>query len=409
MGFKFYEIKEGLIIAFRAIAANKMRSSLTTLGIVIGIVVVTLMATVIEGLDIALQKQIKGLGADVYYISKYDWFGGEWWKARNRKDITYEEAERMKEKFTIAEAVVPTVSDWREPMEYKNRSIYGNVLGTTHEYTITSGVLPEQGRFFTELEANAGRPVCVIGYKVAQHLFPNEDPLGKQIKIEGKSYRVIGTLEEEGDFLGSDFFSSDTQAFIPIENFFKNFGTQRSITVNVKMGDIGNKDLAKEEMIGAFRTVRGVPPGEENDFGVNTQDFLKETFDSVVGTIGIVGFVITSLSLLVGGVGIMNIMFVSVKERTKEIGTRKALGAKRRTILVQFLIEAATICLLGGLIGIGLSYPLSLIIDQVLPSVMPIWVVFVSLTISMLVGLLSGIIPAYSAAKLDPVDALRYE
>ena len=204
-------------------------------------------------------------------------------------------------------------------------------------------------------------------------------------------------------------FSKDTQAFIPLESFLKIFGSNRSIDIHVKMREGVPKEDGKAEMIGLFRSIRRVPAGEEIDFGVNTQDFLKQVFDSVVGTIGVVGFLITSLSLLVGGVGIMNIMFVSVKERTREIGTRKALGAKRRSILFQFLVEAATLCLLGGLIGLALSFPLSLIIDEILPSRMPMWVVVLSLTISIGVGLISGIIPAFTAARMNPVDALRYE
>jgi putative ABC transport system permease protein len=406
---RLYEFKEGISIAFGAIAANKMRSILTTLGIVIGVVVVTLMATVIEGLGMALDKSISSLGADVYYLSKWDWFGSEWWKSRNRSDVTFREAELLRKQLDIAEAVVPVVSTWQQTMKYRNRSVKGNVNGTEPAYELTSGVVPSDGRFFNDYEAEAGRPVCVIGADVASNLFEREDPLGKTIKIGGFSYRVIGVMEKEGAFLGTSFFSKDTQAFIPAQNFLKMFGSNRSIDIHVKMYPGIDKEDAKEEMIGVFRSIRGVKPGEENDFGVNTQDFLKQIFDSVVGTIGVVGFLITSLSLLVGGVGIMNIMFVSVKERTKEIGTRKALGAKRRSILFQFLVEAATLCLLGGLIGLALSFPLSLIIDEVLPSKMPVWVVVLSLTISIGVGLISGIIPAWTAARMDPVDALRYE
>ncbi len=406
---RFYEFKEGIRIAFTAIAANKMRSVLTTLGIVIGVVVVTLMATVIEGRGMALDKSISSLGADVYYLSKWDWFGQEWWKSRNRKDVTFREAELLQERFELAEAVVPVVSTWQQTIKYRNRSVKGNVNGTEPAYEITSGVVPADGRFFNEYEASAGRPVCVIGSDVASNLFEREDPIGKTIKIAGFSYRVIGVLEKEGEFLGTSFFSKDTQAFIPAENFLKMFGSNRSIDIHVKIREGIPKEEAREEMIGAFRKIRNVPPGKENDFGVNTQDFLKQVFDSVVSTIGVVGFLITSLSLLVGGVGIMNIMFVSVKERTREIGTRKALGAKRRSILFQFLVEAATLCLLGGLIGLALSFPLSLIIDEILPSRMPMWVVVLSLTISIGVGLISGIIPAFTAARMNPVDALRYE
>jgi putative ABC transport system permease protein len=404
-----HDYSEGVKIALTAIRANKMRSVLTTLGIVIGVVVVTLMATVIEGLGGALDKSISSLGTDVYYISKWDWFGGEWWKARNRRDITVEQAEELRQRLVLAEAVVPVVNSWQRTFKYKNRSVKGNLNGTVPEYEITSGVVPEEGRFFNEYESNAGRPVCIIGHDVADNLFEREDPIGKTIKISGYSYRVIGVFEKEGDFLGTAMFSKDTQAFIPLENFLKLFGTNRSIDIHVKMRDGVDKEDAKAEMIGIFRKIRAIPPGEENDFGINTQDFLKQVFDGVVSTIGVVGFLITSLSLLVGGVGIMNIMFVSVKERTKEIGTRKALGATRSSILFQFLIEAATICMLGGLLGLAISWPLSLIIDEVLPSSMPLWVVILSLSISVAVGLISGIVPAFTAAKMNPVDALRYE
>jgi putative ABC transport system permease protein len=407
--FRFYELREGLRIAFTAIVANKMRSVLTTLGIVIGIVVVTLMATVIEGLSRALDTSISALGADVYYVSKWDWFSDEWWKSRNRREITLKEARQLQERFQLAEAVVPVVQTWQKTMKYRNKSVQGNVLGTEDAYLVTSGVVPENGRFFNELESSGGRPVCVIGHDVAANLFENEDPIGKTVRIGGYSYRVIGVLEKEGSFLGSAMFSKDSQAFIPLSNFSRIFGTERSIDIHVKMRTDVKKEDAKAEMIGMFRQIRRVPPGEDDDFGVNTQDFLKKIFDSVVSTIGVIGFLITSLSLLVGGVGIMNIMFVSVKERTKEIGTRKALGAKRRTILIQFLIEAAALCLIGGIIGLGLSYPLSLIIDTVLPSTMPLWVMGLSLSISIAVGLISGIVPAYSAARMSPVDALRYE
>jgi len=404
-----HDYTEGIRIALTAIRANKLRSVLTTLGIVIGVVVVTLMATVIEGLGTALDKSISSLGTDVYYISKWDWFSGEWWKARNRKNISLEQAEELRQRLPPAEAVVPVTTSWQRTFKYKNRSVKGNLNGTVPEYEITSGVVPEEGRFFNEYESSAGRPVCIIGHDVADNLFEREDPIGKTIRISGYSYRVIGVFEKEGDFLGTSMFSKDSQAFIPLVNFLKLFGTNRSIDIHVKMREGVDKEDAREEMIGVFRKIRAVPPGEENDFGINTQDFLKQVFDGVVSTIGVVGFLITSLSLLVGGVGIMNIMFVSVKERTKEIGTRKALGATRSSILFQFLIEAATICLLGGVLGLAISWPLSLIIDEVLPSSMPLWVIILSLSISIAVGLISGIVPAYTAAKMNPVDALRYE
>ncbi|MDH7514856.1 MAG: ABC transporter permease [Bacteroidota bacterium] len=401
--------REALRIAYRSVGDNKLRSVLTTLGIVIGVVVVTLMATVIEGLGKALDKSIESLGTDVYYVSKWNWFGGDWWKSRNRRDITVSEAQKLRERFTQAIAVVPVVSTWEETIKYGNLSVQGIVNGTVEDYIATTGVLPEEGRFFNDLESNSGRPVCVIGKEVASNLFGKEDPIGKTVKIKGYSYRVIGVFEKEGDFMGSSMFSKDTQVFIPLSNFLHVFGGERSVDIHVKLKPHVDKEEAKIELIGVFRQVRRLPPDKEDDFAVNTQDFLKDVFDSVVSTIGIVGFIITSLSLLVGGVGIMNIMFVSVKERTKEIGTRKAVGARKRDILVQFLIESSFLCILGGAIGLAISFPLSLVIDQFLPSSMPLWVVALSLSISMAVGLVSGIVPAYTAARMNPVEALRYE
>lgn len=409
MMFRFYELREGLRIALTAIRANKMRSVLTTLGIVIGIVTVTMMATVIEGLHRSLNKSIEALGSDVFYVSKWDWFTDNFWKSRNRKEITLKQAYLLRDRLTLAKAVAPVARTFMKTFRYSNRSLKGNVQGTTSDFILTSGVVPKDGRFFNAIESENARHVCVIGSTVAEELFPRIDPIGKVVKIDGNPFRVVGVLEEEGDFLGSSFWSSDSQIFLPIEVFLQIFGDNRSIDINVKIGENVNKEDARLEIIGAFRQIRRVPSYKENDFGINEQEFLRNIFDQIVGVIGVIGFVITSLSLLVGSIGIMNIMFVSVKERTKEIGTRKAIGAKRRTIMIQFLIEASAICLMGGLIGLAIAIPGSLIIDKFLPTAMPLWVVGLAIGLSLLVGLISGSLPAYTAAKMDPVDALRYE
>jgi putative ABC transport system permease protein len=402
------EIKEGLLIAFRAIRANKMRSALTTLGIIIGIVSVTLMGTAIEGVNRAFHESISAMGADVLYIQKFKWFSNEdWWMVRNRRDLTVQDAKTLERQATQVAVVSPTVST-RGTVKYRDRSVENvDFIGGDHNYTQISSAAPASGRMIAPDESEGGQPVVVLGSEIGEKLFPNEDPLGKIIKIGGHSYRVVGVMDKQGSFLG--LFSLDNRVIIPIKSFFRDLGSKRWITINVKVADIGNIEDAKEEIRGIMRRARNVPPGAPDDFGINQQEMLTTTFNQMAIVIAGVGLFITGLSLFVGGIGIMNIMFVSVTERTKEIGIRKAIGAKRRTILLQFLVEAAVICLIGGFIGLAIAFPLSLIIDQFLPTVMPFAIVAIALFVSFLVGIISGFLPAYRASRLDPVEALRYE
>jgi putative ABC transport system permease protein len=406
----FVELKEGVLISLRAIRVNKMRSVLTTLGIIIGIVAVTTMSTAIVGLREAFISSISTFGSDVLYIDKFEWFGGEDWRFyRNRKDITYEQYESLKEIYTGYQAIAPNKRTFGRTIKYQERSVEATLIyGTTEDYLITGNAIPADGRFFNELEVQASRRVCVVGQDIAEGLFPNENAVGKDIKINGLPLKIVGVLEKQGSgFLGS--FSLDGQIIMPLKVFERIFGDRGNMRIDIKVKNPEKIEEAKEEITAIFRTIRKVPPGEANDFAVNQQDAFTDMYDQTVGIIATAGIVITALSLFVGAIGIMNIMFVSVTERTKEIGIRKAIGAKRWSILVQFLLEAAIICLMGGIIGLFISYPLSLIIDQFLPTSMPLDVVFLALFISALVGIVSGILPAYKAAKMDPVEALRYE
>jgi len=405
----FLEIKENIIISYKAITANKLRSFLATLGIVIGITSVTLMQTAIEGINRAFNKSISAIGADILYVQKFEWFGKEDWSFyRNRKDISIGQYEYLKKNSQTAAIMCPSVGGTRT-LKY-NDLVLENVfvLGTTDEYQSTFGANMEDGRFFTRNESDAGYPVCIIGMDIRNAFFENTNPIGKTIKIGSYSFRVIGVAEKQGSFLG--LFSLDSRVIIPIERFFRLFGGKRGISINIKAGDINNMEETKEEVTSIMRKARKVPYGERDDFGVNQQEAFKTTFESLTSLIKIIGTLITSLSLIVGSVGIANIMFVSVKERTKEIGIRKAIGAKKRTILFQFLIESISICLLGGVIGILISFPISLIINAfVLPTAMPLWVIVLALFVSILFGVLAGFFPAYNAAKMHPVDSLRYE
>ena len=409
MQFYIDQVKEGLLIAFAAIRANKMRSVLTTLGIVIGIVSVTLMGTAIEGLNRAFNKSIAVIGADVLYVEKWPGGGGgNWWEIRNRKDLLIQHARAIERGAQTVRSVSPITGTGRN-VKYGGKVVENVViLGTDADFIETTNANVALGRFLTPMEADGGRPVCVLGSEVAESLFPIETPIGKTVKVGSYPYRVVGVLEKQGSFLGLE--SLDNRVYVSITRFFKEFRSRRGgIQIWVKAASATNVDETKEEVRGILRNARKVAPGKEDDFAINQQEFFIQTFNQIGGVIAAVGLFITGLALFVGGIGIMNIMFVSVTERTKEIGIRKAIGAPRRSILMQFLFESAAICLIGGIIGIMIAFPLSLIIDQILPTAMPLTIVGVALLISIFVGVVSGFLPAYRASRMDPVDALRYE
>jgi putative ABC transport system permease protein len=284
------------------------------------------------------------------------------------------------------------------------------IVGTTDQFLTTSGFNIALGRFMSETEVEGGRPVCVIGNDVATNLFPRESPLGKKIKIGEHQLEVIGVLEKRGSFLGMTSF--DNQVIIPIPQFVFSYWRRPSFDIQVKVRHLKQLDDAKEELRGMLRKIRHVKPADPDNFSINQQEQFVKTFDAVTGTIAAVGLLITGMSLFVGGIGIMNIMFVSVAERTREIGVRKAIGARRRTILLQFLIEAASICLLGGLAGLGITYALTLLVAGAFPYfpvTMSLPVMGLAILTSVLTGVVSGFLPAWRAARMNPVDALRNE
>lgn len=404
------ELKEGAGISWGAIRANKMRSVLTTLGIVIGIVTVTLMGTAIEGLNRAFLKSISFIGADVLYIHRFQWFmhgQEEWLKAQKRRPITLEQAKSLERQLTLAMAIAP-MANTDDRIQYKKRhSDNVTIIGTTEEFMVTGGIIIAQGRFLSGPEVEGGRPVCVIGSQVATNLFLQESALGNKITIGKQSFEVVGVLEKQGGLL--DNGSLDNQAIIPLKQFLGSFWSHPDYTVEVKIKELEQIGEAKEELRSAMRKIRRLAPNEPDDFAINQQDQILDMFHRLAGTIATIGLFITGLSLFVGGIGIMNIMFVSVAERTREIGIRKAIGAKRRTILLQFLIEAASICLLGGLLALGIAWPLTLVMQRFMPATMSPIIVGIALLVSLLTGVLSGFFPAWRAARMNPVDALRNE
>jgi putative ABC transport system permease protein len=284
------------------------------------------------------------------------------------------------------------------------------VLGTTSDFIVTSTIECTAGRFFNDLESRGGANVVVIGYDVADALFPSDSPLDKSVLINGQLFKVVGVNKRQGTFLG--LFSWDSMVALPLAAFNKYFSAKTESDVRVKVKDKTRLGDAKDELIGLMRRVRGLPPEKKDDFSINEQQAFKSTLDPVKNSIAIAGLFITGLSLFVGAIGIMNITFVSVKERTKEIGTRKALGARRRTILLQFLIESTALCLFGGFIGLVFAYLMCFGIGQAFPSFpihFSVGLVIVSMIVSVLTGLFSGFAPAWTASRLDPVTALRYE
>lgn len=408
-----FEIKEGLLISLKAIRANKARSVLTTLGIIIGVASVVLMSTAIKGIDQSFQEGVASLGSDNLYIDKWAWFDNDipWWEMRNRKHLTMEDFRTYKELAKLPLSVAPSVSSNRT-VKYEERSVqFINITGTDFNYINTTNLTFAEGRFFSELESNGGRTVVVIGSEIAKKLFPYGGGVGQYIKIGGNKFKVVGVLEEQGSWVMGNW-NPDNQVYVPIQNVFKYFASRHSnsITINVRANGSQAVEAAKEEAIGIMRRVRGLKYDEKNDFSINQQEGLLSNINQTVGVIQIAGLLITGLALFVGAIGIMNIMFVSVKERTREIGIRKAIGATKRTILGQFISESAIICLIGGLIGLAVAVVGSLVIAQFdFPVTVDIDAVILAISISLVTGVLSGFAPAYTAAKLDPVDALRYE
>ena len=412
----FYELTESIRIAVAQIRANKMRSVLTALGVIIGIVAVTLMGTAINGIDRGFQNSLAMLGNDIFYVEKWPWFGAEdWWNYINRPNIRITDAEKLNR---IIEDTPNSLLEVAVPRAGRGCSVkYGDgrvdgifAFGTTADYARITTVDCAEGRLFNDVEANGGRAVCVLGFTVAEALFPRQSSLGQTVVIDGHPCTVIGVFVKQGEFLG--LFSFDNQVVMPIATFAKMFGTRRGAQLQVKVADKTKMAAAKDELIGAMRRVRGQLPGERDNFSVNEQQAFKAQIDPIIYSIFVAGLFITGLSLFVGAIGIMNITFVSVKERTKEIGTRKAIGARRRTILLQFLIEAVSISLIGGIVGIGFAYLVFLGIHFQMPGFpaeFSVLLVLLGMGMSVFAGVLAGFVPAWGASRLDPVVALRYE
>jgi putative ABC transport system permease protein len=403
-------------MAIAALSANKMRAVLTTLGVVIGITTVLIMGWFLSGLDTALEDTLAIFGDDVLYVDKMDWTGGNWMESRNRKNITYGQYLRVKDRLQSAEYVVPTARRQAKEVQHGDLQLSSTtIMGVGADYIHTVGGVTSTGRFFNEMEDDAGAPVAVLAYNVAANLFPNAEPLGKTIRIDGIPFTVIGTLPKRGS-LGFDMV--DNQVFIPIKKFFGLYGLNTRVVINVKAGGTEKLDDVTYETIGVMRQVRSLGPGMKDDFAINTQQAFRDESDQLRVIVFGVGIAMTGLSFLVGSIGIMNIMFVSVTERTKEIGIRKALGATRKSILTQFLVEAVMLCMMGSVIAFLITSVIAFVGSRILEeqldltflsATIPPSQIFIAVLVSAFVGVLAGIIPAFRGSRMDPVEALRAE
>ncbi len=414
------EIGESFRIATDALRINVMRSILTTSGVVVGVVLVVVMGWTIKGLDAVWEQTIGIIGRDMLYIDKWSWSGGKnWRKLESRKNITLQQAEMLKARMESAESVIPLARKWGGSVAYDNKTVMCSIQGTTFEYGATPAGTCMEGRWFAEAEDIQTQNVVVIGYGVHKTLFPDGGAVGRSIKIAGIPFRIIGVVEKRG-FIFMDFI--DNQVFIPLGAFRAAFGFyDRSFSVAIKAGNERLLNIVRDEAVGHMREIRNLSPHDEDDFSVNEM----QAFDSQVSTIRLViwlvGIGLTVLAFIVGSIGIMNIMFVSVTERTKEIGIRKAIGARRSSILSQFLIESALLCLTGAVIALPISQlivgtarwiamgPLEFEWMSVVSPFIPFDLLLIAISVSVVVGLLAGLLPARRAAALDPVEALRFE
>ncbi len=411
-----FELTESVRIAAQQIRANRMRSFLTALGVIIGIVAITLMGSAIGGIDRGVNDSLAVVGDDILYVTKWPWRDvDDWWNFHNRPKIRTEYAEQINDYLREHPGLPIKLAVPADEMftnvyrgDYAVNAVY--TLGTTSEFSRIGRGDMREGRFFNETESRGGRNVVVIGFDIAEALFPGTSPVGQTVRLRDQQFTVVGVAAKQGTFLG--MFSWDTMVIIPLPSFRRMFmRATEAAQIRVQI-DRTRAEEARLELRGIMRRLRGVSPELPDNFEINTQDSIKKQLDPIRNGLALAGFVITGLALFVGAIGIMNITYVSVKERTREIGTRKALGARRRAILLQFLIEAVAICVVGGVVGLVLSGSLAATVAALAPSlpvVFPFWLIVFSMAVSVLTGVVSGFAPAVNASRLDPVEALRYE
>ena len=409
------EVRESFSMAVGALAAHKLRSALTLLGVLIGVFSIIVVMTAMRVLQNNIESQISSLGSHTFKIQRWPELKFEgpagWEKYRRRKNITLAQGKRLADKATLAASIGMETSFWAGEVEtrFKKSAPTVTLLGETPGSFPAHNWILAEGRPLFDTDVDSTRDVCVLGAGLAQTIFPNVSPLGEQVKFDGINYSVIGVLESKGGSVGGD---QDNFAVIPITTGLNRYGRSwRSLGLLVQARDAAGYDDTVDQVRGILRTARKVPPGRDDDFEILSNDSMIAQFQSLTLAVRLGVAVVSSISLLAAGIGIMNIMLVSVTERTREIGIRRAIGAKKRNIMTQFIMEAVVLCEIGGAAGVvfGILGGNATAYFLKLPPVIPVDWIVIGLVICSIVGIVFGTYPAWKAANLDPIESLRYE
>jgi putative ABC transport system permease protein len=409
------ELRESFTMAFGAITAHKLRSALTLLGVLVGVFSIILVMTAMRVMQSNIERELSALGSETFMVKKwpnaYFGFSGDLEKYWRRKNITMATAKKLAEKTTLPVSIGLESSFWSGEIQtrYKTSAptvkLYGETPGSFPAHNWNLG----EGRLLIDADLDSARNICVLAYGLAINIFPNSSALGESVKIDGINYTVVGVLEAKGASLGGD---QDFFAVVPLTTVLNRYGRwNRSLDILVQARDRASYDATLDEVRGAMRVIRKTPPGQDDDFEIESNDSIIEQFKNFTRSVRIGVMVVSSIALLAAGIGIMNIMLVSVTERTREIGIRRAVGAKKRNIMVQFIMEAVALCEVGGAIGVvlGILGGNLLAIVLKLPPAVPMDWVLIGLAMCSVVGIVFGTYPAWKAANLDPIDSLRYE
>ena len=406
-------LKESFGFAMNALRNNKLRTLLSLLGVTIGIFSIIAVLAAVDSLDQKIKKDLSSLDKNTIYLMRFSFGPSDipQWKREQYPDVTYEEYEHLKESVNDVDQMGFQLFVGRESIKFESETVTDiNVVPVSYEFMDIQGLEFDKGRFYTESESNSGSPVIVIGYEIAKKLFGDSDPIEKKVRMYGQRLTVIGVVKKQGSGMFGD--SHDTSVFLPVNFVRRLYGDNNDMmtpVIIVKPEKGVDMPAFKADLSQKLRSFRGIKAGGDDNFFINVFSGLTDLIDGLISQMNMVGWIISGFSLLVGGFGIANIMFVSVKERTNLIGIQKSLGAKNRFILFQFLFEAVILCVLGGIVGIILVWIIAYMMTNLLEFefILSAGNIIFGTSLAAFIGLISGILPALSAAKLDPVEAIR--